>query len=89
VNKDHLGALIQSEKSIASSSPMTTESESQIDFVEPQDLKQKTLEIVDTTLTSNEVINSTYELFIPFVIITVILGGLTVYFLYKFLKKSK
>lgn len=63
--------------------------ESELDFVDPQNLKQETLKIADTTLSSNEIINSTSELFIPLVMITVILGGFTIYFLYKFFKKSK
>ena len=75
-----------------SSSPMVAESESQMDFensVEPIDLAQNSLDSVDSISTSNQIIASTSELFIPFVILTVILGGLTVYFLYKFFRKSK
>ena len=75
-----------------SPSPMIAESESQMDYensAESVDLTQNSLELVDPVLTSNEIITSTSELFIPFVILTAILGGLTVYFLYKFFRKSK
>ncbi len=54
-----------------------------------QDLAQRNLEIVNAAIDSN-VAQSTYsDLLIPFVIITVILGGLTVYYLWKSLKKSR
>ena len=68
-------------------STLTTESESPMNYLGSKDLKQDALEIIDTTLTSNDVINSTSELFVPLTIVTVILGGLTVYYLYKFFKK--
>ncbi len=75
-----------------SSSPMIAESESQMDYensAESVDLEENSLELVNPALTSNEIIASTSELFIPFVSLTAILGGLTVYFLYKFFRKSK
>ena len=68
---------------------MIAESESQMDlydFEHSEGFEEESLEIVGTALSSNELI--TTELFIPFVIITSILGGLTVYYLYKFFKKS-
>ena len=68
-------------------SASTIESESPMNHLGSKDLKQDTLEIVDTTLTSNDITNSTSELFVPLTIVTVILGGLTVYYLYKFFKK--
>ena len=68
-------------------SASTIESESPMNHLDSKDLKQDTLEIVDMTLTSNDIINSTSELFVPLTIVTVILGGLTVYYLYKFFKK--
>jgi len=83
---------LSGEESVVTSAPMVAESESQMDFddfTEPQDLRQEPLEITDTVLASNEVINSVSELFTPFIIITIILGGLTLYFLYKFFKKPK
>ncbi len=76
----------ESASSISESSQMI-ESESPMNYAGSKDLKQDTLEIVDTTLTSNDLVNSTSELFIPLVIITIILGGLTVYYLYRFFKK--
>lgn len=82
----------ESAQFVRSSSPMVAESESQIDyenFAESADLAQNSLELVDSVRTSNEIISSTSELFIPFVILTAILSGLTVYFLYKFFRKSK
>lgn len=79
----------ESVQSTRSSSPMVAESESQMDFENSADLAQHSLDSVDSINTSNQIISSTSELFIPFVILTVILGGLTVYFLYKFFRKSK
>ena len=76
-------------ESIVASSPMTAESESPMNFAESQDFKQESLEIADTAFTSNDIISSTSEFFLPFLIITVILGGLTAYYIYKFFKKSK
>ena len=46
----------------------------------------QTMGIVDKTLDSNTIINS--DLLIPFVIITIVLGSLFVYYLWK-LKKTK
>ena len=76
----------ESASSISASAPMI-ESESPINDAGSKDLKQETLEIVDTTLTSNDLVNSPSELFIPLSIITIILGGLTVYYLYRLFKK--
>lgn len=80
---------LSGDESARSFSPMIAESESQMDFENSADLVQNSLESVDPINTSNEIIASTSELFIPFVILTAILGGLTVYFLYKFFRKSK
>ena len=76
----------ESASSVPASAPMI-KSESSMDHLGSEDLKQDTLEIADATLVSNDIINSTSELFVPLTIITVILGGLSVYYLYKFLKK--
>ena len=54
-----------------------------------QDLAQRNLEIVNTAIDSDVAQFPYSDLLIPFVIITVILGGLTVYYLRKSLKKSK
>ena len=56
---------------------------------QPQDLAQRNLEIVNTVIDSDVVQSPYSDLLIPFVIITVILGGLTVYYLWKSLKKSR
>ena len=54
-----------------------------------QELAQRNLEIVNAAIDSNVVQSPYSDLLIPFVIITVILGGLTVYYLWKSLKKSR
>ena len=79
----------ESIQSTRSSSSIVAESESQMDFENSADLVQRPLDSLESINTSNQIIASTSELFIPFVLLTVILGGLTVYFLYKFFRKSK
>jgi len=54
-----------------------------------QDLAQRNLEIVNTAIDSDVAQFPYSDLLIPFVIITVILGGLTVYYLWKSLKKTR
>ncbi len=54
-----------------------------------QDLAQRNLEIVNAAIDSDVAQFPYSDLLIPFVIITVILGGLTVYYLWKSLKKSR
>ncbi len=54
-----------------------------------QESTQRNLEIVNTAIDSDAAYSSYSDLFIPFVIVTVILGGLTVYYLWKSLKKSR
>ena len=66
-------------QSISASAPMVAESES-------QDFTQRSLEIAETVLDSDTSTN--FDLFLPLVIITIILGGMTGYYLWK-LKKSK
>lgn len=78
----------ESTESIAASAPMMVESESQFQkSVESQDNFQENLDIVETVIDSN-VGNLGTELFIPFVFLTAILGGITIYYLIKYLKKS-
>jgi len=80
-------AAEESTESIASSAPMIAESE--MDMSEAsKTLENESLDIADATLSSGELITTTSDLFIPFLIITSILGGLTIYYLYKFFKKS-
>jgi len=54
-----------------------------------QEIAQRNLEIVNTAIDSDAVYSSYSDLFIPFVIVTIILGGLTIYYLWKSLKKSR
>lgn len=67
--------------------PMVAESEShmQLESVESQDYVQENLDVVETVIDS-DVSNLGTELFIPFVILTAILGGITIYYLIKYLK---
>ncbi|MDH3395594.1 MAG: winged helix-turn-helix domain-containing protein [Nitrosopumilus sp.] len=65
-------------RSLPASAPVIAESES-------QDISQRSLEIAETMVESEISVNS--DLFLPFVIITVILGGITACYLWK-LKKS-
>ncbi len=51
-----------------------------------QELAQRNLEIVNAVIDSDVVRSSYSDFFIPFVIITVFLGGLTVYYLWKSVK---
>ncbi len=74
-----------SAESIAASAPMM--SESQLGNAESQDYAQENLDIVEAVIDSN-VGNLETELFIPFVLLTVILCGITIYYLIKYLKKS-
>jgi len=73
----------ESVESIPASSPMITESES-------QDIAQPSMDVVNTAV--NSAVNSdtsiNSDFFLPFVAITVILGGLTAYYLWKFKKSS-
>ena len=71
-------SIAESEGSFMASVPPA---ESQ-DYAEPVDLARTGIDVSDGAFASS-------DLFIPFVIITIILGGLTVYYLRKSLKKSK
>ena len=81
----------ESVESVMASAPISAESEPQMQFeksIEPSDFAQENLDIVDTVLDSN-IGNLGTDLFIPFVISTIIFGGLTVYYLIRYLKNSK
>ena len=69
----------ESVRSFPASAPMMAESES-------QDVAQYSLEVVETIVDSEISVNS--ELFLPFLIITIILGGTTAYYLWKFRKSN-
>ena len=77
----------ESASSVSKPAPMI-ESESEMNYAGSEDMGSDALEIVDTVITSNDLVVSTHDLYIPFAIISVILGGLTAYYLYKFFKKS-
>jgi len=68
----------ESVRSLPASAPMV-ESES-------QDTAQYSLEVAETIVDSEISVNS--ELFLPFLIITMILGGITAYYLWKFKKSN-
>jgi len=69
----------ESVRSLPASAPMMAESES-------QDTAQYSLEVAETIVDSEITVNS--DFFLPFVVITIILGGLTVYYLWKFKKSN-
>ncbi|MGY5144615.1 MAG: ArsR/SmtB family transcription factor [Candidatus Nitrosopumilus sp. bin_32a] len=69
----------ESVESISASAPMIAESES-------QDIAERSMDVVNTAVNSDMNVNS--DFFLPFVAITIILGGLTVYYLWKFRKSS-
>ena len=68
----------ESLRSLPASAPMVAESES-------QDITQHSLDVTETMVNSE--ISASSDLFLPFVMITLILGGITVYYLWK-LRKS-
>jgi DNA-binding transcriptional ArsR family regulator len=69
----------ESVRSLPASAPMVAESES-------QDAAQYSLDVAETIVDSEISVNS--ELFLPFLIITMILGGITAYYLWKFKKSN-
>ena len=69
----------ESVRSLPASAPMAAESES-------QDTAQYSLEIAETIVDSEITVNS--DFFLPFVVITIILGGLTAYYLWKSRKSN-
>lgn len=80
--------FLAADESVSASAPVSAES--QMDFegiAESESMKEESIEVSELAISSSELI--TTELFIPFVIITAILSGLTIYYLYKFFKKSQ
>ena len=85
-DNDELSLVTESAKSIPSissdestyslpaSAPMTAESES-------QDISQRNLDVAESLVHSETYVNS--DLFLPFVIITIILGGITIFYFWK------
>ena len=69
----------ESMKSIFAPSQMIAEYES-------QDITERSMDVVNTAVNSELTVNS--DFFLPFVVITTILGGLTVYYLLKFRKSN-
>jgi DNA-binding transcriptional ArsR family regulator len=69
----------ESMESFSASSPMIVESES-------QDIAEHSMDVVNNAVNSEMTVNS--DFFLPFVIITIILSGLTVYYLWKFRKSN-
>ena len=65
--------------SISASSPMIAESES-------LDISERSMDVVNTVVNSEMTVNS--DFFLPFIVITIILSGLTVYYLWKFRKSN-
>ncbi|MBT8242595.1 MAG: winged helix-turn-helix transcriptional regulator [Nitrosopumilus sp.] len=78
--------FLASDESISASAPISAESQMELESVESESLTES-IEVTDLAISSSELIAT--ELFIPLVVITLVLGGLTVYYMYKFFKKSK
>ncbi len=79
----------ESAESISASPSVSTESESPSNLDTSEIPVKEPLEpAADIANSSNELAALTSDLFAPFVIITLILGGMTIYYLYKFFKKS-
>ena len=81
--------FLSSDDPILKSAPMAAESEHQMDFDVSVDLKEESLEVANAMMSSDEIITTTSDLFLPLLLITTILSGFTIYYLYKFYKKSK
>ena len=69
----------ESMESISTSSPMIAESES-------QGMAERSMDVVNTAINFEMNVNS--DFFLPFIVITIILGGLTAYYLWKFRKSN-
>ena len=69
----------ESMESISASSTMIAESES-------QNIAERSMDVVNTVINSEITVNS--DFFLPLVVITIILSGLTVYYLWKFRKSN-
>ena len=59
------------------------------EVLKPEVLKPEVLESVDHVSSSDTLILSASEMYLQLAILSVILGGLTIYYLYRFLKKTK
>ena len=80
----------ESMRNLETSAPMSAEIESQSEFdtiAESQEFLQPDLDAVNAGINTDTGVIITSDLFIPFIIIGAILGGLTVYYLWKFVKK--
>ncbi len=53
-----------------------------------EDLKYGVLDDVDSTIDPSVIVENSYDLHVIFAIISMILGGITIYYFYKFFKKS-
>ncbi len=85
---DSLKYFSDESTSFVSGSASLEESGYSMERVSSKDLKSNTLDIVDNAIASNDVMSSSSELYVSFVLVSVILGGLTAYYLYKFFKNS-
>ena len=78
-------------ESVSASAPLAPGLESQMEFaksVGSQDFDDQNLDIAETVIDYG-VANYSSDLFVPLVLVTLVLGVLTAYYLYKYLKKSK
>lgn len=83
--------MASSDGMIVSSPMMSSESESSSrtnQITESEEHVSRSLDTVEPIREVDSVMSANPDLFILFTILTVILGGLTVYYLWKFLKKS-
>ena len=83
--------MTSSDGMIVSSPMMSSESESSSrtnPITESEEHVSRSLDTVEPIREVDSVMSASPDLFILFTILTVILGGLTVYYLWKFLKKS-
>ena len=77
----------ESAESIAASAPMMAQPESEMDFeqgAETEEFVPRNLEITETIVESQ---TPSSDFFVPLIIITAILGGLTIFYFWKSLKK--
>ena len=83
--------MTSSDDMVASSPVMSPKSESSLrinDITESKEYVSESLDVVEPVSKVDSLMFVSPDLFIPFTIVTVILGSLTVYYLWKFLKKS-
>ena len=70
---------------------MLAKSEPEMDFDSSADLTAEYVDLSSVSVSSNELTTTgltTTDFFIPLLVITGILSGFTIYYLYKFFKKS-